>query len=96
MIRDEWAIMDANDVEIGLLEEDSMLLALIRRFLFSLIPQTYKGKIGNTHVCTFTRNFNPFVSKITIDFSPDTGKLLDRRLGLAASVLLCAIEGKQQ
>ncbi len=96
MVRDEWIIMDASDQEIGLLEEDSLFLALIRRLLSGLIPQTYKGKIGNQHVCTFTRNFNPFVSKIAIDFSPDTGKLLDKRLGLAASVLLCAIEGKQQ
>ena len=95
MVRDEWMLMDAHDVEIGLLEEDSLLLALLRRFLSGLIPQTYKGKIGNAHVCTFKRNFNPFVSKIVIDFSPDTGKLLDKRLGLAASVLLCATEGKQ-
>jgi hypothetical protein len=43
----------------------------------------------------FTRNFNPFVSKVNLDYSMDTQGLLDRRLGIAAAVLLLAIEGKQ-
>lgn len=47
-------------------------------------------------VCVFQENFNPFVMKIAVDFVPDTMNLLDRRLGLAAAILLCAIEGRQQ
>jgi hypothetical protein len=35
------------------------------------------------------------VKKIAIDFRHDTGGRLDRRLGLAAAVLMCAIEGRQ-
>jgi hypothetical protein len=35
------------------------------------------------------------VSKVTLDFRPDTSRLLDRRLGIAAGILLLAIEGKQ-
>lgn len=96
IIRDAWTIADANDREIGLIEEDSMLMALLRRFLSNLIPQTYDCSIGDTPVGTLKRNFNPFVSKISADFSADTGRLFDRRLGLAALVLLLAIEGKQQ
>ena len=92
---DEWIFMDANDREIGFIKEDSMLLATVRRFLTNLIPQTYFGEIGGTPVCTFKQNFNPFVVKVTLDFSSDTNRLLDRRLGIAAAVLLCAIEGKQ-
>ena len=95
MIKDEWIIMDSEDHEIGLIQEESMVLALLRRFVINLIPQTYDGTIGESKVCSFRQNFNPFVTKITVDFSVDTGNLLDRRLGVAASVLLCAIEGKQ-
>ena len=95
ILKDEWIFMDADDREIGLIKEDSAFLAMIRRFLTSLIPQTYNGFIGNTQVCTFKQNFNPFVVKITLDFSQDTQNLLDRRLGIAAAVLLCAVEGKQ-
>lgn len=95
ILKDEWIFMDANDNEIGLIKEDSAFWALFRRFLTSIIPQTYHGSIGDTQVCTFNQNFNPFVTKISLDYSQDTRNLLDRRLGIAAAVLLCAIEGKQ-
>ena len=95
ILKDEWIIMDANDQDIDLIKEDSTALALLRRFLTSLIPQKYYGEIDHNPVCTFKQNFNPFVVKINLDFSPDTNNLLDRRLGIAAAVLLCAIEGKQ-
>lgn len=95
ILKDEWIFMDANDKEIGLIKEDSVLLALIRRFLTNLIPQKYFGEISGTNVCIFKQNFNPFVMKIDLDYSMDFQGLLDRRLGIAAAILLCAIEGKQ-
>jgi uncharacterized protein YxjI len=95
LIQDEWVIMDANNQEIGLIKEDSMILALIRRFLTNLIPQKFHGQVAGQQVCVFKQNFNPFVMKINLDYSMDTQGLLDRRLGIAAAVLLCAIEGKQ-
>lgn len=94
-LKDEWIFMNQNDQEIGTIKEDNMLLALVRRFLVNLIPQEYHGDIDGREVCTFKQNFNPFVTKITVDFSQDFNRLLDRRLGIAAAVLLCAIEGKQ-
>jgi len=95
ILKDEWIIMDANENQIGLIQEDSMMLALIRRFLADLVPQTFDGTINGQRVCHFKQNFNPFVTKITLDFSMDMDSLLDRRLGIAAAILLCAIEGKQ-
>jgi hypothetical protein len=97
IVRDEWIVMDPKDQPIGAIKEDSTAMALIRRFIpfANLIPQEYNGEIRGTPVCTFKQNFNPFVMKISLDFSADANRLLDRRLGLAAAVLLCAIEGKQ-
>lgn len=95
VIIDEWLFLDANGMELGTIKEDSMLLALVRRFLTNLIPQKYFGAVQGQPVCTFQQNFNPFVMKVTLDFSPDRANLLDRRLGIAAAILLCAIEGKQ-
>jgi len=96
ILKDQWIFMDTNDREIGQVKEDNTVLALVRRFLTNLIPQKYYGDIGGSQVCTFKQNFNPFVMKITADFSPDINRLLDRRLGIAAVVLLCAIEGRQR
>ena len=94
IVRDEWILLDAADNEIGRIKEDS--LALVRRLLCKLIPQKFHVEIGGQTVCTLKQKFNPFVLKIRIDFSLDTERLLDRRLGIAAAILLCAIEGRQQ
>jgi len=95
VIRDEWVIMNPQDQEIGAILEDSMAMALIRRFLIKFIPQKYTVTIQGQEVATFRQNFNPFVLKITIDFSPDVASLFDRRLGIASAILLAGIEGRQ-
>ena len=95
ILKDEWIILNTEDKEIGLIQEDNLALALIRRFLIKWIPQKYQGYIDGKEVCLFKQNWNPFVMKITLDYGMDTNKLLDRRLGIAGAILLCAIEGKQ-
>lgn len=95
ILKDEWIIMSPNEVEIGRIKEESSVLALLRRFLSNLIPQQYNVLMNGSTVTTFKQNFNPFVTKMNVDFSADPSHVLDRRLGLAASVLLCAIDGKQ-
>jgi uncharacterized protein YxjI len=96
MIKDEWIIADKNDYEIGLIKEDSIGLAILRRFLTGLIPQKFIGEISGVHVCTFKQNFSPLVTKVHVDFHENNDNLLDKRLGIAAAILLCAIEGKQE
>ncbi|MDR6550302.1 hypothetical protein [Paenibacillus qinlingensis] len=95
IFKDEWAILGPNDSEIGLIKEDNALLALLRRFLTNLIPQHYNVELNGTKVAEFKQNFNPFVQKLNLDFSADTNDKLDRRLGLAAAVVLIAVEGNQ-
>ena len=96
MLRDEWVILDPSGQEVGIIQEDSVALALMRRLMVGwLSPQKYYGTIGNNPVSVFTRNFNPLVSKMSLDFTMDTQGQLDRRLGIAAVIMLLAIDGKQ-
>lgn len=98
MLRDEWLILDPQGNEIGKIVEDSQLKALIRRFIEAasiFMPQKYHADIAGQTVATYQQNFNPFVQKLAIDFSMDSGNVYDPRLGLAAAVLLGAIEGRQ-
>lgn len=95
LLRDSWLILSPSGQEIGRIEEDSTLMALLRRLLSNLIPQKFHVEMNGSTVCTFQQNFNPFVLKIVADFSPDTVGLLDRRLGIAAGILLGAVEGRQ-
>jgi len=96
LLRDEWEILDANDQPIGKLFEDSMGRALIRRFLLgTLLPQNYDITIGTERVADLKQRFDLFAYRLDLDFSMDTGRRLDRRLGIAAGILLAAVEGKQ-
>jgi len=97
ILRDEWEVLDANDNVIGKLFEDSMGLALLRRLaLGTLLPQNYDLMMGETRVADLRQNFNPFRYELNLDFTMDTADRLDRRLGVAAGILLAAIEGKQR
>ena len=97
MIRDKWEILDANDSLFAYIEEDSMGMALLRRFLTNLIPQKFSIKDINTEntLVKINQAFNPFIHWFKVDFSPDFEQRLDRCLGIAAVILLLAIEGRQ-
>lgn len=93
--RDEWDVCDASDQPYGKLIEDTLLVALLRRLLSNLIPQNYDIFIGEERVADLAQNFNPFTYHLKMDFSMDRVGKLDRRMGIAASVLMAAIEGRQ-
>lgn len=97
-LRDEWLILDPHDREIGLIQEDSTGLAIVRRLVglaSMLMPQKYFVTMGGVPVASYHQNFNPFVYKLNVDLTPDRTGMFDRRLALASAVLLAAIEGKQ-
>lgn len=95
MVRDEWLLSDSNKQEVALIQEDSMILGVMRRSiknLVYLVPQRYTVSAGGRPVAFFRQNFNPFVLKYDLDLSPDREETLDRRLVLTAGILLCAVE----
>lgn len=96
ILRDEWEVLDANDRVIGNLFEDSVPLALLRRLVLgSWLPQNYDMTVGETRVADLKQNFNLFRYELNMDFSMDTTNRVDRRVGIAAGILLAAVEGKQ-
>jgi hypothetical protein len=97
MTRDEWEVLDTNDQVVGMLFEDNIGLALLRRFLLgSFLPQNYDITIGETRVADLCQKFSLFGYQMNLDFSMDVNHNFDRRLGIAAATLLAIIEGKQQ
>jgi hypothetical protein len=96
LLRDEWEVLDANDNVIGKLFEDSVGLAMLRRLLLgSLLPQNYDMTLGDARVADLKQRFNLFRYELDLDFTMDPSQRLDRRLGIAAAILLAAVEGKQ-
>ena len=97
LLRDEWEVLDANNNLIGKLFEDSIPMALLRRFLLgSWLPQNYDiTTTDGTRVADLKQRFHLFRYELDVDFRMDSNHRLDRRLGIAAGILLAAIEGKQ-
>ena len=96
ILRDEWHVLDVNEQLIATIQEDSPLMALLRRFLSNLIPQSYNVTAGGAEIGEIKQNFNPFLLKLKIDVSADARGLVDRRLVLAAAALLGTVEGRQR
>lgn len=96
MFRDEWHLLDDSDVQHATCKEDSMALALVRRFLMNLIPQAFTITSEAGEVGTIKQRFNPFQLTMDIALDGPQAQAVDPRLGLALVVLLLAVEGRQQ
>lgn len=93
MLKDEWKILGKGDVEVGVIKEDRKLMAFLRRVVTNLIPQNMHFYMNGKEVAVFKQYFNPLVFKADMEFM-DSG--LDKRVGLAAAVMLALIEGRQK
>lgn len=95
IFRDSWEFLNFEDQPVAKIEEDSMLMATIRRFLTNIIPQRYHVTVGGTSLATYRQRFNPFIFKLEVELEQGARNLIDPRLYLAAGILLVALEGRQ-
>ncbi|MBS3751463.1 MAG: hypothetical protein KGY39_08175 [Anaerolineales bacterium] len=96
MVRDKWHLLTPSEEELGTIEEDSLGSALLRRFILgSLLPQTYRVQVLGDPVATFRQRFHLLRYILEIDLSENSREKLDPRMGIAAGILLGAIEGRQ-
>lgn len=92
ILRDSWELLDADGRPVGSLQEDSMFMALLRRFLTNLIPQSFHLGQGPSAV-HLRQHFNPFIYRLQVTI-PESCRI-DRRLIFGLVVLIAAIEGRQ-
>lgn len=97
-IRDTWEVLDEEENKFGMVQEDNVVLALIRRHVFKLLPQGFTLSLGDGKAAEagaeFKQNWNFFVPRMRVTFHLPPSDV-DRRLGLAAAILMCTIEGRQ-
>jgi hypothetical protein len=92
--KDTWTIMDERDKDIGMITEDNAALAIARRLVLgSIIPQHYHLTVSENKVGHVARM--PIINVLNINFEDDQMRRLDRRLGVAAGILLSVIEGME-
>lgn len=97
LVQDEWEMLDESDRPLGVVREDNIARALLRRLILgALLPQDYDVLIGQSRVADLRQRFHLFRYEMDLDFTPDIAHVLDPRLGIAAAILLSIIEGQQQ
>ena len=95
IFKDKWIFLAEDGSEIGELTETSALGALLSRVI-NIFPQSYKITAATGElVASVKQHFNPFVLKYTMTIH-EAEPAIDRRLLIAANILLAAIEGRQQ
>ncbi|HKT51457.1 MAG TPA: hypothetical protein VJV96_14240 [Candidatus Angelobacter sp.] len=88
--KQEWNLFDRTGVQVGHFQENSAMLAAMRRYLSEALPQTYtfygEDRIAG-HASLTNGLFSP---EMEIDVCCDDKKPLDRRLVLAVLVIVWA------
>lgn len=95
IFRDSWEILDNADRPIAKIQEDSALLATVRRFLTNLVPQSFHVTANGRLLAAYKQHFNPFIFKLRVIIEPGAREQVDPRLLLAGGILLVAVEGRQ-
>ena len=95
MFRDEWTFLSPAEQALGTLTEASWAGAVMSR-LIKLIPQNYTvAAADGGEVANIYRHFNPFVLKYTMNIRGQDPPI-DRRLLIAAGILLAGIERREK
>jgi uncharacterized protein YxjI len=94
LLRDSWEVLDEQDRFVARVREDSTGLALLRRFLTNLVPQSFRVEDGSgAEVARFRQRWNPVVYSLEVAIPSSCP--VDRRLLFGVAVLLAAVEGRQ-
>ena len=94
ILKDEWIFMSTEGREIGKLTEASLAGALFSRFV-NFIPQQYVVLAEGREAARINQHFNPFILKYTLTITEEASPI-DRRLLIAAGILLSGIERRQK
>ena len=87
-----WQLIDTENNVIGTVEESNILLALLRRFVFEFFPFKYSVTAPDGNLLGKIDGKFAIRDTYEVDLSSDKDEKLDRRLAVAAAVLIDAIE----
>jgi len=86
--------MSRTGLELGTMKEDNVPMAIISSLTGIKMPQTYKCEFSGATVGEFRQSGNPFVFNLDLEFAHGTEGIFDRRLGIAAAVLMGIVRKK--
>ena len=101
LLRSTWRILDANEQELAIAKERSQFWAIVRRLIDAVpygdfIPIVFHFTIdteGGEHLGDLNRRLG-LRDTYDLDLTGDTGRTIDRRLGIALGIALDALQSR--
>jgi uncharacterized protein YxjI len=90
-LQHRWEIIDSDNRVIGSIEEDNQLMAIIRRFIAEFVPFSYRIVAQNGDSLGELNGKLSLRDRYMLELTDDKDRL-DRRLAVAAAVLVDAVE----
>ena len=87
---DAWAILDAGNQLVCTIRETSTRRAILSQLSDGLVPQKLDFLIGNEVVGELRQKAVLVGHQLLVDFSKDSARRVDRRLGLVAAIVIAA------
>ena len=100
LLRSTWRILDANEQELAIAKERSVPLAILRRVIDAIpygdfIPVVFHFTIDTAETHLGDLNRRPGIrDTYDLDLSPDTTRVIDRRLAIALGIALDALQSR--
>jgi uncharacterized protein YxjI len=88
MFKDEWIIMDKSRQEVGLIKERGGASWFIRRFIIHSLPYKYDILLRGNPVGMVIEKFKIIGDEYHVDLNQDPNRSLDRRLAIAAGLMM--------
>jgi len=88
MFKDEWIIMNPNRQEIGKVKEDGGFMWFLRRFILKWLPMVYHIEMGGQKLATIKEKAIKLADTYYLDLSLDVNNTIDRRLAIAAMIMM--------
>jgi hypothetical protein len=93
ILRTRWELLDSEGQNIGVLEEDSLGYALVRRTFLGILPKKYTlHTIGSNVPITMRQKFNPIIKKLVVNIPPEHP--FDRRYIAGLALVIAALDGR--
>ncbi len=97
-VRDHWLVLNADEVQIGEIVEDTDLFGVLRRyidFIALFVPQKFEIHIGDKTVGHMQQNKNPFTVKLACEIDDAVATEFGALPTLAIPNVLALIEARQ-
>ena len=94
LLRTKWQVLDSEGNDIGMLLEDSMTQAILRRVFLGILPKKYiLHTRGNDQPITMRQKFNPIIKKLIVNIPPENN--FNRKFIAGLAIVISALDGRK-